>query len=184
MPSASCGGRTELTPPQQQEGRHLCARGHQAPRNRCLPHVASSVGAVTVSPPAPPGPAGTASQARLPEASQGLTLPAGPPANSSSSSCSRRHSGLCPSSGPGAWWGTEGAPRGCHRGPQDQGHAHKMISHSPVSRLLWLQLGEAHGLCGQSGSWACGQKREGWGVPCPPEEVGLGSKRYLGSWES
>lgn len=69
-------------------------------------------------------------------------------------------------------------------GATDQGHAHKMISRSPVSGLLWLQLGEAHGLCRQSGSWACGPKREGQGAPRPPEEVGLGARRCLGSWES
>lgn len=65
-------------------------------------------------------------------------------------------------------------------GPRDQGHPHKLVSHSPVLRLLWLQLGGARGLWGQSRSWARGQKREEWGTPCPPEEVGLGAE---GTWE-
>lgn len=101
--------RSTIPRPTSSKNAATCVHENVRPAegNRCWPPVASSVEAVEVSPAAPRYHSGSASQARLPEASLGPTLQAGAPTDSSLSSCSQRHSGLCPGSGPAAWWDTE-----------------------------------------------------------------------------
>lgn len=176
-------GATRSTIPRPTSSKNAATCVHENVRpaegNRCWPPIASSVEAVGVSPAAPPYRRGARHRRGSQRPVKGRPCKQALLPTSSLSSCSQRRSGLCPGSGPAAWWDTEelrGATR--PRSPPQAGLTLTCLAAfmAPTWRSSW-----AVGTVQKLGPWS---EKGGVGNTMSPRGGGAGGRRHLGRPES